>query len=43
MVGTTRSRISSFMNKFKKLGFVDYNGEMNLTVNDSLLSVLLND
>jgi hypothetical protein len=43
MVGTTRSRISSFMNKFKKHGFVDYNGEMELTVNDSLLSVLLND
>ena len=43
MVGTTRSRISVFMNKFKKLGFVDYNGEMNLTVNDSLLSVLLHD
>ena len=43
MVGTTRSRINSFMNKFKKLGFVDYNDEMHLTVNSSLLSVLLND
>ena len=43
MVGTTRSRINSFMNKFKKLGFVDYDGEINLAVNDSLLSVLLND
>jgi hypothetical protein len=31
------------MNKFKKLGFVDYDGEINLAVNDSLLSVLLND
>jgi CRP-like cAMP-binding protein len=43
MVGTTRSRINFFMNKFKKLGFVDYDGETNLTVNNSLLSVLLND
>ena len=43
MVGTTRSRISFFMNKFKKLGFVDYNGEMKLTVNSSLLSVVLHD
>jgi CRP-like cAMP-binding protein len=43
MVGTTRSQINSFMNKFKKLGFIDYDGKTNLTVNDSLLSVLLND
>jgi len=43
MVGTTRSRINHFMNKFKKLGFVDYNGEMKLTVNNSLLSVVLHD
>jgi CRP-like cAMP-binding protein len=43
MVGTTRSQISSFLNKFEKLGFVDYNGGMNLTVNDSLISVLLSD
>jgi CRP-like cAMP-binding protein len=43
MVGTTRSRINFFMNKFKKLGFIDYQGEVNLTVNDSLLSVLLKD
>jgi CRP/FNR family cyclic AMP-dependent transcriptional regulator len=43
MVGTTRSRISFFMNKFKKLGFIDYNGEMKLTVNSSLLNVVLND
>ena len=43
MVGTTRSRISFFMNKFKKLGFVDYNGKLKLTVNSSLLSVVLND
>jgi len=41
MVGTTRSRVNFFMNKFKKLGFVDYNG--GLTVNSSLLSVVLHD
>jgi CRP-like cAMP-binding protein len=39
MVGTTRSRVNYFMNKFKKLGFIQYNGE--LTVNSGLLSVLL--
>jgi CRP/FNR family cyclic AMP-dependent transcriptional regulator len=43
MVGTTRSWISHFMNKFKKLGFVDYNDKMKLTVNSSLLSVVLHD
>ncbi len=41
MVGTTRSRVSHFMNKFKKLGFLDYNG--GLTVNSGLLSVILHD
>ena len=39
MVGTTRSRVNFFMNKFKKLGFISYNG--GLTVNSGLLSVLL--
>jgi len=43
MVGTTRSRINFFMNRFKKFGFVGYDRETNLTVNNSLLSVLLND
>ena len=43
MVGTTRSRVSHFMNKFKKLGFVDYDGGGALTVNSSLLGVLLRD
>src|SRR6202521_637655 len=43
MVGTTRSWINHFMNKFKNLGFVDYNGKMKLTVNSSLLGVLLHD
>ena len=41
MVGTTRSRVSSFMNKFRKLGFIEYNGE--LSVHNSLLSVILHD
>src|SRR5208337_2195851 len=41
MVGTTRSRVSHFMNKFKKLGFIDYNGA--LTVNSGLLSIILHD
>lgn len=39
MVGTTRSRVNFFMNKFRKLGFIDYNGA--LKVNNSLLSVVL--
>jgi CRP-like cAMP-binding protein len=39
MVGTTRSRVNFFMNKFRKLGFIDYNGE--LRVNSSLLTVVL--
>ena len=42
MVGITRSRISHFMNKFKKLGFIDYEG-VGLAVNNGLLSVVLND
>jgi len=41
MIGTTRSRVNFFMNKFKKLGFIQYNGEIH--VNDSLLSVVLHD
>ena len=41
MVGTTRSRVNFFMNKFRKLGFIEYNGD--LRVHDSLLSVVLND
>jgi CRP-like cAMP-binding protein len=41
MVGTTRSRVNFFMNKFRKLGFIEYNG--NLKINDSLLSVVLHD
>jgi CRP/FNR family transcriptional regulator, cyclic AMP receptor protein len=41
MVGTTRSRVNFFMNRFKKLGFIEYNG--GLKVNASLLSVVLHD
>ena len=41
MVGTTRSRISFFMNKFRKLGLVEYNGV--LRVHSGLLSVVLHD
>ena len=41
MVGTTRSRVNYFMNKFRKLGFIDYNG--GLKIDSSLLSVVLHD
>jgi CRP-like cAMP-binding protein len=41
MIGTTRSRVNFFMNKFRKLGLIDYNGT--LKVNDALLSVVLHD
>ncbi len=41
MVGTTRSRVNFFMNKFRKLGFIEYNGE--LRINTSLLTVVLHE
>jgi CRP/FNR family transcriptional regulator, cyclic AMP receptor protein len=41
MIGTTRSRVSHFMNKFRQLGFINYNGH--LEVHSSLLSVVLNE
>jgi CRP/FNR family transcriptional regulator, cyclic AMP receptor protein len=41
MIGTTRSRVSHFMNKFRKLGFIDYNGH--LEVHSSLLNVVLHE
>ena len=41
IIGTTRTRVSIFMNKFRKLGFIDYNGH--LEVHSSLLSVLLRE
>ena len=41
MIGTTRSRVNFFMNKFRKLGFIHYNG--GLHVDTSLLSVILHE
>ena len=41
MIGTTRSRVSFFMNRFRKLGFIEYNGE--IKVHSSLLNVVLHD
>src|SRR5207344_515255 len=41
MIGTTRARVSFFMNKFRKLGFIEYNGK--IEVHNSLLNVVLHD
>ena len=41
MIGTTRSRVSFFMNRFRKLGFIEYNGK--LSIHSSLLNVVLHD
>ena len=41
MIGTTRSRVNFFMNRFRKLGFIDYNGTMR--INSSLLNVVLHE
>jgi CRP/FNR family cyclic AMP-dependent transcriptional regulator len=41
IIGTTRARVSSFMNKFRKLGFIEYNG--GLHVHTSLVNVILHD
>jgi CRP/FNR family cyclic AMP-dependent transcriptional regulator len=41
MIGTTRSRVSHFMNKFRKLGYIKYNGK--LEIHSSLLNVVLYD
>ena len=41
MIGTTRSRVSYFMNKFRKLGLIDYNGR--IEVHNSLLSAVLHE
>ena len=43
MVGTTRSRVNFFLNKFKRLGFIEYDGDLPLKINNSLLSVILHD
>ncbi len=42
MIGTTRSRVSFFMNKFRELGFIDYNGSV-VEIHSSLLNVVLHD
>jgi CRP/FNR family cyclic AMP-dependent transcriptional regulator len=41
MIGVTRSRVNFFMNKFRKLGFIEYNGD--IKINSSLLSIVLHD
>jgi CRP/FNR family transcriptional regulator, cyclic AMP receptor protein len=43
MVGTTRSRVNLFMNKFRKMGFIDYDGDAGLTVHRGLLTVVRHD
>ncbi|MFZ0478081.1 MAG: Crp/Fnr family transcriptional regulator [Terriglobales bacterium] len=43
MIGTTRSRVSFFMNRFRKLGFIDYHGGGDLQVHSSLLNIVLHD
>ena len=42
MIGTTRSRVSFFMNKFRELGFIDYNGS-GVEIHSSLLNVVLHN
>jgi CRP/FNR family transcriptional regulator, cyclic AMP receptor protein len=43
MIGTTRSRVSFFMNRFRKMGLIDYNGHGHLEIHSSLLDVILHD
>ena len=43
MIGTTRSRVNFFLNKFRKLGFIEFEGELPIRINNSLLSVVLHD
>jgi CRP/FNR family cyclic AMP-dependent transcriptional regulator len=43
MIGATRSRVSFFMNKFRKLGLIDYEGGGGLQVHSSLLNIVLHD
>jgi CRP/FNR family transcriptional regulator, cyclic AMP receptor protein len=43
MIGTTRSRVNYFMNKFRQLGFIDYNGSGRLEIHSSLLNMVLHD
>ena len=43
MIGTTRARVSFFMNRFRKLGFIDYDGGSGLQVHSALLNIILHD
>jgi hypothetical protein len=43
MIGTTRSRVNFFLNKFKRLGFIDYSDGRPVAINTSLLGVVLHD
>jgi CRP/FNR family transcriptional regulator, cyclic AMP receptor protein len=43
MIGTTRSRVSFFMNRFRKLGFIEYDGGSGLQVHSALLNIVLHD
>jgi hypothetical protein len=43
IVGTTRSRVNFFLTKFKKMGFIEYTGNLPIKINNSLLSVVLHD
>ena len=43
MIGTTRSRVNFFMNKFRRLGFVEYNSDKDMKVHSSLLNIVLHD
>jgi CRP-like cAMP-binding protein len=43
IVGTTRSRVNFFLNKFRRLGFIEYDGHGPFTINNSLLTVVLRD
>jgi len=43
MIGTTRSRVSFFMNRFRKMGFIDYHGGGDLQIHSSLLNIVLHD
>jgi CRP/FNR family cyclic AMP-dependent transcriptional regulator len=43
MIGTTRSRVNFFLNKFRRLGFIEYDGRLPLQINPSLLTTLLHE
>ena len=43
MIGTTRSRVNFFLNKFRKLGFIEYEGQLPLKINPSLLTTMLHE